>query len=127
MPDALARGGFTVIVQAGPGPEDYFAQEVEGDEVVERRIGRPPDRADLVYAHRPVDELPDIVAMATELGAKALWLQSGLTGSGEKDPTGCWLPEEQTRTAREIVEGAGLVYIEQPYIAHAVRNLGGRE
>ena len=31
----------------------------------------------------------------------------------------------KSRAARELVEWAGLVYFDKPYIADAVRNLGG--
>jgi predicted CoA-binding protein len=121
VPETLARHGYSVVVQAGPGPEDYAAQDLVGDEVVARPIGRPPDRTDLVYAHRPVVELPGIVAMATALGAKAVWIQSGLRGPTTKDPHGCWMPHDQAETARGLVESAGLAYLDHPYIADAVR------
>ena len=123
VPDALVRGGFTVVVHGGPGPEDYAAYELERGEVVVRPAGPSPERADLVYTHRPVDELPGIVAMALTLGANIIWIQSGLDARGAKDPTGCWMPEPDSRRAREIVESAGLVYLDAPYIGDAVRQL----
>jgi predicted CoA-binding protein len=121
VPDTLARRGYTVIVQGGPGPEDYTAQELIGNEVVTRRIGRPPDRVDLVYAHRPVAELPQLVATAAALGAAAVWVQSGLSGPGTRHPEGCWMPHDHAQTARRIVESAGLAYLDHPYIAAAAR------
>jgi predicted CoA-binding protein len=119
VPDTLARGGFTVV--SSDGPAEYHAYEVDGNEVRVRAVGEPPKRADLVYTHRPIDELPDIIEAAKAAGAKAVWIQSGLDASGAKDPRGCWFPDAQSAEAREIVENAGLVYIESPYIADAVR------
>jgi hypothetical protein len=119
VPDTLARGGFTVV--SSDGPDEYNAYEVAGTGVRVRAVGQPPKRADLVYTHRPIDELPDIIDAAKAAGAKAVWIQSGLDTAGVKDPRGCWFPDAESTRAREIVERAGLVYIESPYIADAVR------
>lgn len=124
VPDTLARAGYEVVVHGGPGPEDYTAYEVAGEEVVERRVGRPPAHADVVYTFRPLDELPEIVDMAQRVGAGSVWVQSGLSAAGAKDPQGCWLPPEDAAGARALVEAAGLVYVDQPYIAGAVRARG---
>ena len=127
VPDALARAGLEVVVRGGPGPGDYVAYEVvDGGEVVERRTGRPPERSDLVYTYRPLDELPEIVDQARGLGAGAVWIHSGLVADGERDPTGCWLADDDAAAARAIVESAGLVYVDSPYIADVARGLGGR-
>lgn len=119
VPDTLARGGFTVV--SNDGPDEYNAYEVVGDEVRVRDVGRLPQRADLVYTHRPIDELPEIVDTARSVGAKAVWIQSGRDENGAKDPHGCWMPEQESARARTIVERAGLSYIEAPYIAEALR------
>jgi predicted CoA-binding protein len=119
VPEALARGGFTVVSNDGPG--EYNAYEIDGNEVRARAVGEPPKSADLVYTHRPIDELPDIIEAATAAGAKAVWIQSGLDESGRKDPRGCWFSDTDSAKARDIVERVGLVYIESPYIADAVR------
>jgi predicted CoA-binding protein len=119
VPDALARSGRTVI--SNDGPDTYNAYEADGGEVRTRDVGQLPKHADLVYTHRPVGELPEIVDTAKALGAKAVWIQSGRDQTGAKDLRGCWLPEDDSTKAREIVEGAGLNYIETPYIADAVR------
>ena len=118
VPDALARGGFTVISDEGPGK--YVAYEVEGGVVRTRDVGRLPERVDLVYAHRPIEELPEIVNTAKSIGAKAVWIQSGRDETGAKDTRGCWFAPEESSKARGIVEGAGLMYIEAPYIGDAV-------
>lgn len=127
VPDTLARHGFSVVSDDGPRPDEHNAYEVDEDEVRVRHVGQAPVRADLVYSHRPIDELPEIVGTAKSVGARAVWIQSGLDDSGKKDPRGCWLPPEESARAREIVESAGLNYVEAPYIADAVRALSGGE
>ncbi|HJW48687.1 MAG TPA: CoA-binding protein [Candidatus Limnocylindria bacterium] len=119
VPDALALSGFTVV--SNDGPDEYNAYEIEGGKVRVRDVGQLPRTADLVYSHRPIDELPEIVDTAKAVGAKAVWIQSGRDKTGSKDPRGCWLPEAESAKARGIVEAAGLAYIEGPYIADAVR------
>jgi len=125
VPASLAFAGYTVFVKGGPGPADYAAWELDSGEPVSRPLGREPDRVDLVYCHRPFGELPGIVALAGRLGARALWWQTGLTGGGGKDPAGCWVPPEESRQARELAAAAGLRYIDDVYIADAVRARGG--
>jgi predicted CoA-binding protein len=124
VPDTLARAGYEVVVHGGPGPEDYTAYDVVDGEVVERRVGQPPTHADVVYTFRPLDELPEIVDMAKQVGAGTVWVQSGLSAAGVKDPEGCWLAPEDAAGARALLEGAGLAYVDQPYIAGAVRARG---
>lgn len=122
VPDTLARSGLTVV--SSDGPNEYNAYEVEGGEVRIRPVGGPPKRADLVYTHRPIAELAEIVDSAKSLGARAVWIQSGRDESGAKDPHGCWMPKDESGWARGIVEGAGLSYIDAPYIADAIRARG---
>jgi predicted CoA-binding protein len=119
VPDTLARGGFTVV--SNDGPDQYNVYEVAGDEVRVHDVGELPKQADLVFSHRPIDELPEIVSTAESVGAKAVWIQSGRDASGAKDPHGCWMSPADSKKARAIVEEAGLTYIETPYIAEAVR------
>jgi len=125
VPASLAFAGYTVFVKGGPGPADYAAWELDSGEPVSRPLGREPDRVDLVYCHRPFGELPGIVALAGRLGARAFWWQTGLTSDGGKDPSGCWAPTEESRQARELAAVAGLAYIDDVYIADAVRARGG--
>jgi PhnB protein len=123
VPETLARAGLAVVVRGGPGPEDYTAYEVHGSDVVVRDLGAPPTQADVVYTFRPLDELPAIVATARALGARALWTQSGRTADGDVAPDGCWVADEDAAKARDLVESAGLVYVDRPYIADLVRQL----
>jgi len=127
VPETLARAGYAVLVKGGPEPDNYSAYEVQGSQVVARRTGQAPAAADLVYSYRPIGELPGIVAMAQRLGAGAVWVQSGVASDGTKAPNGCWMDEAASRAAREIVESAGLAYIDTPYIADEVRRGGRRE
>ena len=122
VPDTLARHGLAVV--SGDGPDEWNAYELVGEEVRVRSVDGLPAHADLVYTHRPIDELPEIVETAGALGAQAVWIQSGRDATGAKDPRGCWLSTEDSRKAREIVERAGLHYIEAPYIADAARDRG---
>jgi predicted CoA-binding protein len=123
VPDTLAEGGYEVFVKGGPGPRDYGRREFRDGKVVVRPLGQAPDHADLVYAYRPLAELPGIIELASTLGAAAIWRQSGLAGDGENDPRGCWVSGDESRQARGLVESAGMRYVDDTYIADAVREL----
>ncbi len=123
VPDTLVRAGYTVMVKGGPEPDNYSVHDLSEGKVVQRAAGRRPEQVDLVYMHRPLEELPGIVAMATDVGAQAVWCQSGLASAGTNDPKGCWVPVDASRKARSIVESAGLRYVDDIYIADAVRQL----
>ena len=62
--------------------------------------------------------------MAQGLGAQAVWRQSGLTSTGAKAPEGCWTPAGESQRGRELAAAAGLNYIDDIYIADAVRAFG---
>jgi hypothetical protein len=72
VPAAIARAGYTTIAKEGPAPDDYCEHVVEGDEVAIRKVGVRPERADIVYSHRPEDELPGIIDLAQQIGARRL-------------------------------------------------------
>jgi predicted CoA-binding protein len=110
VPDSLARAGLRVVVEGAPGRYDKFVLSHGEVEVVP--VDGPPPVVDIVYAHRPIGELPDIVEQARKLGATAVWLQSGLDRPAE------------TEASRRIVESAGLTYIDKPYIADVAALLG---
>jgi len=123
VPETLVRAGYQVFVKGGPGPADYSAQELRGEEALARPVGRPPEHADLVYSCRPIEELPDVIALARQVGATAVWHQSGRDSTGAPDPRGCSMTWVESQEARAIVESAGLTYVEGPYIADTVRRL----
>jgi predicted CoA-binding protein len=123
VPEMLTLAGFHVVVRGGPGPHDYSAYELNNGEVVAHQVGRPPERADLIYSYRPFSELPEIIATAKSLHAKTIWTQSGLSAAGVNDSTGCWVPEEELRLARNLVQSAGLNYVTEPYIGDVAREI----
>jgi predicted CoA-binding protein len=121
VPDTLASAGYGVIVSGGPEPDNYSVYEARDGEVVVRFVGHAPYQVDLVYVHRPLAELAGLVPAAVGLGATALWWQSGRSPDGERDPRGCWVAVEDSAAARRMVEDAGLQYVDDVYIADAVR------
>jgi predicted CoA-binding protein len=102
VPDTLARHGFRVVSADGPDDE-YNAYEMTDGEVRLRPVEGPPASVDIVYSHRPLDELRQIVEQARSLNARAVWLQQG------------------SAEARQIVEAAALAYVDSPYLPDAVR------
>lgn len=124
VPEALIRAGFRVFVHGGPGAEDYSAYEFRGNEIVSRRTGCRPEKADLVYSFRPLSEVAKTIAEANAVGAKHLWVQSGLSSDGRKDAKGCWMAQQELRLAENEVKTAGLNLITQPYIGDVARAIG---
>jgi predicted CoA-binding protein len=118
VPDTLVRAGFDVIVKTGES--GYEARELAGDEIVEHPV-EIPAKLDLVYVHGSVQDLAAILMIARSLGAEALWFQSGRTEGGASDPKGCWLPQDEASQARQSAETADLGYVDDVYIADAVR------
>jgi len=49
-----------------------------------------------------------------------------VASDGTKAPNGCWMDHAASQAARAVVESAGLMYIEAPYIADEVRSGGSR-
>lgn len=123
VPMTLASSGYQVLVKGGPEPDDYSAYALRDGEVEVRQIGRAPGQADLVYSHRPLDELSTIVAMARQVGASAVWCQSGLASDATKDPKGCWVSRDESQQARAMAESAGLLYVDDVYIFDVARQL----
>jgi predicted CoA-binding protein len=120
VPERLALAGFHVVVRGGPGPQDYSVYEVENGEVVRRPLGHALERADLIYAYRPLNELPGIVATAKSLGATIIWTQSGLSAPGVKDLQGCWVADAELQCARDLVQSVGLHYVTESYIVDVI-------
>lgn len=118
VPEGLVRAGFEVVVQGGP--DTYSRWQLRDGALARVPIDGSPDHVDLVYCHRPIGELPGIVALAVRLGASALWRQSALAAEGVTDPTGCWLPAGESQEGRRLAESAGLAYVDDVYIADAV-------
>ena len=121
VPESLVRAGLSVTVRYGPGPNDFAVHELSGGEIVVRPAKSPPRQVDLVYVYRPPGELPDVIARALELGAKAIWIQSGYSAENLRDPTGCWMSDSLTREVRRQIEAAGLICLTEPYIGAVAR------
>lgn len=89
IPAGLQERGFDIIPV---NPND--------DEILGRRtyasLDEVQEQVDVVNVFRPADEAPGIARQAVKIGAKALWLQSGIKS-----------PE-----AKQIAEEAGMGYIE---------------
>lgn len=127
VPDTLLRAGYTVYVKGGPEPNAYSVRELRDGQPVARQIGRAPERVDVVYCHRPLEEVPAIVATARELGAHAIWHQSGRTRDGAADPKACWLSRDELAYVRGVAASAGLRVVTEDYIADVARRRGDRD
>lgn len=89
IPMALKRHGFRVI-GVNPSADTLFGEKAY------KTLADIPEKVDLVNVFRPAAEAPEIARQAVAIGARALWLQSGI------------LSDE----ARQIAETGGLDYVE---------------
>ena len=94
VPADLEQLGFRVI------PIHPDAEEIRGQRAY-RRLEDVPEPIDVVEVFRLPEEAPQVAREAVAAGAKALWLQLGITS-----------PE-----ARAIAEAAGLDYVEDRCMA----------
>ncbi|MGH2778204.1 MAG: CoA-binding protein, partial [Actinomycetota bacterium] len=72
IPQRLKRAGFKII------PVNPAADEVLGEKAYPT-LADIPERVDIVDVFRPSEEAAGIAREAVEIGAKALWLQIGVT------------------------------------------------
>jgi predicted CoA-binding protein len=105
VPLQMKRQGWRII------PVNPFADEVFG-EVCYSTLADIPEPVDLVNVFRPSADAPAVAEQAVAIGAKALWLQEGITSA----------------SAREIATAAGLDYVEDLCIAveRAIRAVSRR-
>jgi predicted CoA-binding protein len=94
VPLALAAHGFTIL------PVHPGLAEIEGIATY-GSLAEVPGPIDVVEVFRPADEAPEIARQAVAVGARALWLQLGLTSA----------------EARLIAEEAGMDYVEDRCMA----------
>jgi predicted CoA-binding protein len=94
VPLQLRLHGWRVI------PVNPYAETIWGDPCYPR-LSEVPEPIDLVNVFRPSEQAADVVRQAIEVGAKAVWLQQGITS-----------PE-----GRRLAEEAGLDYVEDLCIA----------
>ena len=101
IPRTLKDAGFKII------PVNPTADEVLGEKVYPT-LADIPEQVEVVDVFRPSDEAADIARQAVAIGAKALWLQLGLTSD----------------EARSIAEEAGLDFVENRCMGTETRALG---
>lgn len=94
IPMALQRHGFRII-PVNPTADILFGERAY------KRLADIPERVDVVNVFRPADEAPTITEQAVAIGARAVWLQTGITSSD----------------ARRLAEAAGLDFVEDHCIA----------
>lgn len=94
VPEQMQRHGYRVI------PVNPEAEEIFGEPVY-RSLAEIPTRVDVVEVFRPAADAASVAAQAVAIGARALWLQSGIVSD----------------EARRIAEAAGLDYVEDSCMA----------
>lgn len=90
-------------------PVNPSATEIFGKKVA-ASLDEVPRPIDLVNVFRPSAEAPAIARKAVEIGARALWLQTGI----------------ESAEARRIAEEAGLDYVENACIRVVMRQLASK-
>lgn len=90
IPQQLAGAGFRII------PVNPHASGTLFGETVYPSLSDIPFPVDAVVVFRPSADAPPIAEEAVRVGARALWLQSGIT----------------SEAARKTAEDAGLLYVE---------------
>lgn len=94
IPVQMKMAGYRVI------PVNPYADELFGEKVY-RSLADIPEPVEIVDVFRPSAEAADVARQAVAIGAKAVWLQLGISS-----------PE-----ARRVAEEAGLDYVENRCIA----------
>lgn len=94
VPRLLQSFGWTII------PVNPYADELFGVRAY-KSLRDIPVKVDLVDVFRPSEDTPPIARDAVAIGAKALWLQSGIRNA----------------EARRIAEEAGIDYVEDECVA----------
>lgn len=89
VPRALQAAGYHVI------PVNPHADSLLGQKVY-RTLAEIPEPIEVVLVFRPSSEAPEIARQAAAIGAKALWLQLGISSD----------------EARSVAESAGLAFVE---------------
>jgi predicted CoA-binding protein len=106
VPLALQGRGFRII------PVNPFAETLMGERVYKSLVDIG-EKVDVVDVFRPSADAPAVARQAAAIGARALWLQQGITSD----------------EARRIAEAAGMDYVEDRCMAveaalHRVRAPG---
>ena len=103
VPAQLQRHGWRII------PVNPYA-DMLFDQPAHPLLSEIPEPVDIVNVFRPSDQAADVARQAVAIGAKALWLQTGIVSA----------------QARQIAVDAGMDYVEDNCIAvaraaHALR------
>ena len=101
VPLYLQEIGFRVI-PVNPNASELYGEHAYGS------LDDVPEPVDVVQVFRPAEEAPEIARQAVRMGAKALWLQLGITSD----------------EARRLAEDAGLAYVEDRCMGVESRRLG---
>ena len=101
VPAHMQQHGWRII------PVNPHAEVILGERV-HRTLAEVTEQVGLVDVFRPSQATPDVARQAVVAGATALWLQLGIV----------------SREAREIAEGAGLLYVEDRCLIIEQRRLG---
>jgi uncharacterized protein len=94
IPMALQRHGFRII------PVNPTADRLFGEPAY-KTLADIPEPVDIVNVFRPAAEAVEIARQAVAIGARAVWLQTGLVSA----------------EARDIAEASGLDFVEDLCIA----------
>jgi len=94
VPLSMKASGFRII------PVNPLAKELFGERCYPTLLDIP-EKVDIVNVFRPSEDTPPVARDAVKIGARALWLQSGI----------------HHEESRRIAEEAGLDYIEDECIA----------
>ena len=92
-------------------------------ELVTTPLPQAPDKVDLV--HLDIGHaFDDYVDLAARLGAATVWYHSARTRPPQPaDNRGTWVPAAQSARQREVVEAAGMTYVDDHYIADVARQI----
>lgn len=101
IPKYLQSQGYRII------PVSPKGGEILG-ETVYKTIAEIPEPVDVVDVFRPAEETPDIARDAVAIGAKVLWLQSGI----------------ESAEAEQIAEAGGLTVVMDRCMGATHRQLG---
>jgi uncharacterized protein len=103
VPAHMQQHGWRII------PVNPHASEILG-ETVYQTLAEIPEQVGLVDVFRPSQQTPDIARQAVAAGATALWLQLGIA----------------SEEARDIAQGANMLYVEDRCLIIEQRRLGIR-
>jgi uncharacterized protein len=101
VPAHMQRHGWRIV------PVNPHADLILGERVY-RTLADVPEQVGLVDVFRPSAQTAEIARQAVAAGATAIWLQLGITSA----------------EARQIAEGAGLLYVEDRCLFIEQRRLG---